>query len=171
MYKVVKKEVIKADRFTVIQEKVEKNGQIAPFSYVTIGKGISIIPFVDKKHVLLLKEYRHPVGSWQYEFPSGGIDEGEEPLQAAKRELLEETGYETQEIEPLGFTYPSFGSTNEQIFLFAGHVKKLTKPKREVLEEIKMEIVSVDQLEDLIINGKFAHGAGLAAWLNWKLRH
>lgn len=54
MYKVVKKDTINADRFTIIQEKVEKDGQIAPFSYVTIGFGISIIPFVDEDHVLVL---------------------------------------------------------------------------------------------------------------------
>lgn len=169
MYKVVKKETIKADRFTVIQERVAKDGQIAPYSYVTIGFGISIIPFVDDDHVLLLKEYRHPVGSWQYEFPSGGIDEGEEPSQAARRELLEETGYEASQLTELGFTYPSFGSTNEKITLFACRAKKMAQPKREILEEIKMEIVSVDQLEDLIVKGEFAHGAGQAAWLKWRL--
>ncbi len=131
MYKVVQKETIKADRFTVIQEKVAKDGQIAPYSYVTIGFGISIIPFVDDDHVLLLKEYRHPVGSWQYEFPSGGIDGGEEPSQAARRELLEETGYEASELTELGFTYPSFGSTNEKITLLpAGPQKWLSQKER-----------------------------------------
>jgi ADP-ribose pyrophosphatase len=169
MYKVVKKDTIKADRFTIIQEKVEKDGQIAPFSYVTIGFGISIIPFVDEDHVLVLKEYRHPVGSWQYEFPSGGIDEGEEASAAAKRELLEETGYEASEIIPLGFTYPSFGSTNEKITLFAAKASKAAAPQREILEEIKGEIISTDQLEDLIASGQFAHGAGEVAWLKWLL--
>lgn len=169
MYKVVKKETIKADRFTVIQEKVEKAGQLAPYSYVTIGFGISIIPFVDEDHVLVLKEYRHPVGSWQYEFPSGGIDQGEEAMTAAKRELMEETGYEANEIIPLGFTYPSFGSTNEKITLFAAKAKQVAEPHREILEEIKSEIISVDQLEELIASGQFAHGAGEVAWLKWLL--
>lgn len=169
MYKVVKKETIKADRFTIIQEEVEKAGQLAPYSYVTIGFGISIIPFVDEDHVLVLKEYRHPVGSWQYEFPSGGIDQGEEAMAAAKRELMEETGYEASEIIPLGFTYPSFGSTNEKITLFAAKAKQVAEPHREILEEIKSEIISVDQLEELIASGQFAHGAGEVAWLKWLL--
>ena len=45
----------------------------------------------------------------------------------------------------------------------------MAQPKREILEEIKMEIVSVGQLEDLIVKGEFAHGAGQAAWLKWRL--
>ncbi|RZM13374.1 NUDIX hydrolase [Lactobacillus delbrueckii] len=130
MYKVVKKETIKAGRFTVIQEKVAKDGQIAPYSYVTISFGISIIPFVDDDHVLLLKEYRYPVGSWQYEFPSGGIDEGEEPSQAARRELLEETGYEASELTELGFTYLLAQPMRRSPFLPAGPQKWLSQKER-----------------------------------------
>ncbi|MDA3777500.1 hypothetical protein [Lactobacillus delbrueckii] len=57
-----------------------KDGQIAPYSYVTISFGISIIPFVDDDHVLLLKEYRYPVGSWQYNSPAAALMREKSPV-------------------------------------------------------------------------------------------
>lgn len=171
MYKIQKRNIIKSERFDIIEDTISKDGKLAPYSYVTIGTGISIIPFIDDQHVLVLKEYRHPITSWQYEFPSGGIDKGEKPVDAAKRELLEETGYGTQNIQYLGFTYPSFGSTNEKIHLFASKVKKVSAPHREILEEINPEIITIENLEEMIKNNQFAHGAGEVAWLKWKLKN
>ena len=68
----------------------------------------------------------------------------------------------------LGFTYLLLAQPMRRSpFCLPG--QKMAQPKREILEEIKMEIVSVDQLEDLIVKGEFAHGAGQAAWLKWRL--
>nr|MCR5640222.1 NUDIX hydrolase [Lachnospiraceae bacterium] len=124
------------------------------------------------------KEYRHPIRSWQYEFPCGAIDDGEEPEHTAIREVKEETGCEVKTIRSLGVVYPSFGATDETIHLF---VAEIIVPEdvdinddsdthgRELLEEIKMEAVTEAQLDQLVASGEFSHGAGLAAIARWKL--
>ena len=72
-----------------------------------------------ENRILLQRQYRYPVRSWQWELPGGFVDPGETPEEAAARELKEETGYTVKALHSLGAFYPSFGSTNEKIWLFA----------------------------------------------------
>lgn len=170
MQKVIDSRQTTLGRFTVTLDTIEKNGQKAPYSFVSIKPGVTVIPFVDEANVLLLCEYRYPIKSDQYEFPSGMIDEGEKPQDAAIRELKEETGYTASDIIDLGFTYPSFGSTTEKIYLYACKADQYTLPAKELLEDIRTTIVKIDELEMMMRKGLFRQSAGEAAWLRWKLR-
>ncbi|MBD0360727.1 MAG: NUDIX hydrolase, partial [Nitrososphaeraceae archaeon] len=62
----------------------------------------TIVPFISKDEILMIKSYRHLVDSIQIEVPSGYIDEGETPKEAAIRELREETGYSAKDIVSIG---------------------------------------------------------------------
>ena len=62
----------------------------------------TIVPFISKNQLLIIRSYRHLVDSIQVEAPSGYIEDGETAYEAAKRELKEETGYEAQKIVSLG---------------------------------------------------------------------
>ena len=88
---------IQAGRFTVVQDQVRVNGHEQPYDYLEIKEGVSILPMKDGK-VIVQRQYRYPVQSWQWEIPGGFIDEGEMPEEAAIRELREETGYEVKEV-------------------------------------------------------------------------
>jgi ADP-ribose pyrophosphatase len=63
----------------------------------------TIVPFISKDRILVLRSYRHLVDSIQVEAPSGYIEDGESPEQAARRELEEETGYTAKKIVTLGY--------------------------------------------------------------------
>lgn len=153
----------KTGRFTIVQDQVRVNGHRQPYDYLEIREGVSILPIRDGK-VLLQRQYRYPVRSWQWELPGGFIDPGETPEEAAVRELGEETGYTVKKLRPLGAFYPSFGSTNEKIWLFAAECGEAGNSDREPGEIIQMDEVTEEQFRKLVAEGQFMHGAGLAAW-------
>lgn len=170
MYHVIHSEQHDVHRFHITIDQIEKEGKTYTFSYANFLDGITVIPFLSDNEVLILKEYRHAIKSWQYQFPSGMIEPGEKPEETARKEIAEETGYECTDLIYLGYTYPSFGSTTEKIHLFAA---KLGAPAetdgKEALEEIKTEPISIQALEALMNENRFTHAAGLVAWLKWKI--
>ena len=167
-YKVVKSIVEDKGRFKFHLDQVEKDGSVYPYSYVEVIEGVSVLAFHLGK-VVLLQEYRHPIQEVVYELPSGMIDAGESPEEAAVRELKEETGYEAVNMKSLGFFYPSFGSTNEKIHLFLCECGKRSMSETDALEELELCEIDPEDLEQLTREGKFLHSAGLAAWLKYRL--
>ncbi|MBQ3427510.1 MAG: NUDIX hydrolase [Clostridia bacterium] len=168
LYDVVSSKTIKASRFEIVEDKLKIDGRDAKYSFVKIRPGICVIVETPDGFVLL-KEYRYPIKSWTYEFTAGCIDEGESPEEAARREIQEETGYIADEIICLGDFYPSFGPTDEKITLFCANCNERTETKKEYTEFITHELVSGERIEELIMSGEFKHGAGLAAWLKYRL--
>ena len=150
-------------RFTVVSDQVKVNGKVCPYDYLEIKEGVCVLPIYENS-VVTLKQYRYPVRSWQREFPGGFIEPGETPEEAAKRELLEETGYLVKELIPLGSFYPSFGSTNEKIYLFEAICSEQHERHLDDSEVISIEEIPCQKFEELISSGEFMHGAGLAAW-------
>ncbi len=156
----------KAGRFTVVQDTVRVNGNIQPYDYLKIREGVCVLAMKDGE-IILQKQYRYPIQSWQWELPGGFVDEGETPAQAAVRELKEETGYEAEQVKELGAFYPSFGSTNEKIYLFQVICGECGTHSREPGEVIRMTSVSEEEFRTLVATGEFMHGAGLAAWARY----
>ncbi len=160
---------IKSGRFTIVQDQVRVNGHEQPYDYLEIREGVCILPLCGGD-ILLQRQYRYPVRSWQWELPGGFIDPGETPEEAAVRELKEETGYSVREMHSLGAFYPSFGSTNEKIWLFAAECGETGESAREPGEVIKAEKVTEKEFMQLVAEGEFMHGAGLAAWAGYLTR-
>lgn len=163
----IKKDI---DRFGItIDDVTLPNGESKTFSYLDFSNGVCVLPITDDHSVLCLKQYRHAIKSWQWELPAGRIDtDSDSPLETAKRELEEETGYTANHWLELGSFYPSPGSTNEEIFLFAATGLTATEQKLEASEQIEVHSLSMDELKTLIQNGEFKHGAGLATILRYK---
>lgn len=83
------------------------------------------------------------------------------------RELQEETGYTVTRLHHLGAFYPSFGSTNEKIWLFAAECGEAGDADREPGEVIRMEETTLEEFGRMVADGTFMHGAGLAAWARY----
>ena len=99
---------------------------------------------------LLTFEYRHPIHQKILSCPGGRLDHGEEPLAAAKRELLEETGYEATTWLPLNFFYPFPSACDQKVHLYlARDLKKIKKPHLDPLEEIEVKSFSLEELYKL----------------------
>jgi len=80
--------------------------------------GAAVAALNDKDELCLLRQYRHAAGGWIWELPAGKIDEGEQPLVTAQRELIEEAGVEANKWTELGSMLPSPGFCDEELFLY-----------------------------------------------------
>jgi ADP-ribose pyrophosphatase len=79
---------------------------------------VLLVALDDEDNILLVRQYRHPVGKRLCELPAGTLDEGEDPRACAERELREETGFRPRSLEPLGGFFLSPGYCNEYIHVF-----------------------------------------------------
>src|SRR5580700_8390018 len=121
--------------------------------------GSAVMMAVDtRKRVLLVRQYRVPARSYLWELPAGRLDKGETPLRAAKRELVEETGYRAKNWKKLVTFYPSPGYVAEKmtIFLATG----LTEGKATPMEDERIETrwFAARELEEWIRAGKIVDG-------------
>jgi len=93
------------------------NGRPATREYLDHRGAVAVVPFIGSD-VILVRQYRHPVGKTTCEIPAGKLDEGEKPLACIKRELKEETGFTSRRIARLIDFWPTPAFSNELIFIF-----------------------------------------------------
>ena len=103
----------------VLEDEVRlADGRGARREYIRHPGAVMIVPFLDSRTVVLVRQYRYPLGRHFYEIPAGKIDAGETPLQTARRELMEECGYAARTWRHLTTIHPCIGYSDEHIELF-----------------------------------------------------
>lgn len=157
-----------ADRFQVSVGCLRINGGEFPYSFLRIRPGVCILPVIGEgpdARTVLISQFRPATGSVQVELPAGAIDPGEQPVQTARRELAEETGYTARELVDLGPFHPSPGATAETIHLFLARCDAHAgETHQDPSESIRGREATLAELATLIASGEFRHGAGLAAY-------
>jgi ADP-ribose pyrophosphatase len=137
---------------------------------VTHPGAVAVLALDDAQRVLMIRQYRHPVGRLLWEIPAGLRDAaGESPLQTAQRELLEETGYRAREWHTLVdyFSSPGFSSERLRIFLARGiEPAGDSAPEREHEEKfIVADWVPLDEAVRLVLAGKLHSGPAITGVL------
>jgi ADP-ribose pyrophosphatase len=94
------------------------DGRQATREYIQHRGAVMIIALLDQDTVILERQFRYPLRRHFYELPAGKIDAGEEPLATARRELIEECGYEAGSWRHLATLHPCIGYSDERIELF-----------------------------------------------------
>lgn len=150
---------------TLREDLLEKEGGIAQPIHTVLCKNATVILAQDiSGRWILNREYRHATGAVILGCPGGILEPGEDPIDGGKRELLEETGYTTEEVVLLGCCFPFPGLCNQKIYhLFAKNAVKKGQPKLEAFEFIETELVEDGELHKRIINGDKIDGILLSA--------
>ena len=135
----------------------------------------TIVPFVSDNEILVIKSYRHLVNSYQIEAPSGYIEPGETPLQAAMRELKEETGYRANNIIDLGSYTLDYTMFEQKGNLFVGYdLVNERKQNLGMMEIIETVIVPIDEIKKLLYDGKILNASSIVAFyksLDFHINH
>src|SRR5258708_12836834 len=113
--KPVKTEVAFATPWFQILGKTMREGE-EPYYSLKLPDYAAVVAITEEQHVLIVRQYRPAVEHDTLELPSGLVDPGETPEEAARRELLEETGYEAGEVEVLGGMDPDLGRLGNRIW-------------------------------------------------------
>jgi ADP-ribose pyrophosphatase len=154
------KEVYNCKLFRVTEDKAvdPKNGFEIKRSVVRHAGSAVMMAMDDKKRILLVRQYRLPAGEYMWELPAGKVDDGEKPMQAAKRELAEETGYKARKWSKLVsfFASPGFVQERMTIFLATDLIKGEATPMDD--EQIETRWFKRKEVAQMIRDGKIEDG-------------
>lgn len=155
---------------TVRKERLQlPNGNIAPEYYVLeYNNWVNIIAITREKKFVMVKQYRHGLGQVCYELCAGVCENSDSsPLESAKRELMEETGYGNGKWSELISVSPNASANTNLSYCFvAEDVEKIGGQALDESEDLTVHLFSLDEVKDLLMNGEIIQ-ATMAAPL-WK---
>lgn len=126
---------------------------------------VNIIALTKDEEVVLIEQFRHGSEEIILEIPGGMLDENEEPETAARRELVEETGYESDEFIYLGKSRPNPAIQNNTIYHFlAKNCEKTQDTSFDEHESVITKLVPYDEVKNLVANGEITHALAVAGF-------
>jgi ADP-ribose pyrophosphatase len=135
-----------------------------PYYVIERPDAAIVFPLTQSGEVVLVRQYRPPIGMMELGLPAGLVEEGESPEEAARRELSEETGYTGGEWAPLGSVASSPSLKDNWAYLFlARGVVETRAPDPDEHELMEVVRVPVEGLSGLVYSGKIVSSSGVAA--------
>lgn len=171
-YKIMKKEIIYDGPVKLRLDTLNFRGKTFKKEIVEHSPSVGIIPIINNSEIILIRQFRHAVNKNLIEIPAGKIENNETPIQAAKRELEEETGYSGELfLMNQGYLAPSYDT--EMIYFFIA--KNLQRGNKSIImdedENILNFKIKIDQAVVHCINGNIQDCKTITAILTYYLSY
>ena len=142
-----------------------ENGDTRQALVVEVPEWVNMIALDDDRNVLLVQQWRYGVAAPTLEIPGGMVDPGESPAEAARRELLEETGYRARHWTRLGVVEPNPAIFDNRCTTFlAESIERVGDPIGDGEEEIEVTTLPLAEIPARILSGDIAHALVVAAF-------
>lgn len=145
------------------------NGNIVKWDFIGHKGAAAVVPITKDGKILMVRQYRNALDRYTLEIPAGGLNGVDEPtLMAATRELEEETGYRSEELELLITIRTTVAFCNEKIDIYVA--QNLIKSKQNLDEDefINVEAYSVEELTNMIFEGTIEDSKTISAIMSYK---
>jgi ADP-ribose pyrophosphatase len=130
------------------------DGKLATREFLDHPGAVGVVPFLDKDTLVMVRQYRHPVGQVTLELPAGKLDKGEVHLSCVKRELREETGYTARKITRLMNYWPTCAFANEVLHLYVAEGLKPGKMNTDADEFLRCVTVPFRKAVKMAVTGE-----------------
>ena len=141
------------DGSTSTREVVEHRGAVA------------IVPMLDHERVVLVRQYRQPVGGTLLEIPAGTLDKGEDPAECARRELVEETGYFPEKLTEMFYSYLAPGYSTEKLHTFLAEDLKKVGENWDSDEFLEIVTINLQDAVEMIRSGEIVDAKSICGIL------
>ncbi len=148
-----------------LDQVIEPGGVRTTREVVSHGGSVVVLPHLPDGRVLLVRQFRYATRRSLWELVAGGIEPGENPRDAAQRELLEETGYHARTLKPLLNFYPSPGFLSERMHLVEARRLRPSKSQPEADERIQLGRFTRAQLRKMLRAKEIEDGKTLVGLL------
>lgn len=146
-------------------EVLEPGGLRTMREVITHPGSVVVLPVLDDRRVVLIRQYRHATRQYLWELVAGRMDPGETPKKAAARELLEETGYRVKRFKVFLDVFPTPGFLEERMFILLAEGLTEGEAHPEEDEKIISRAFSVKELKKMLLQGKLRDAKTIAGVL------
>ena len=147
------KQVYSNNLIQLFEDTLDLDGEEKIYTRAIRRNYSTIVPFISRNEILVIKSYRHLVDSVQVEAPSGYIEDDETPYETAKRELEEETGYAARKIVTLGYYILDYTMFEQKGNLFVAYDLSNYGRKQSLgkMERIETDIITLSEIKQLLL--------------------
>lgn len=143
-------------------------GRTAPREYLGHPGAAAVLAFDQRGRVVMVKQYRHPVGRVTYEIPAGKLDGKERPLACVKRELQEEAGFRARIVTPLLRYWPTPAFSNEVLHLFVARGLTPVAASPDEDEFLSRVFIPYSRALRWVLTGRIQDSKTVIALLAWE---